>query len=163
MERATFGAGCFWQVEAAFRKIKGVKDAVVGYTGGNFDNPSYQDVCTGQTGHAEAVQVTFDSKILSFKELLDVFWNTHDPTQLDGQGFDIGTQYRSIIFYHNDKQKKEAIESLNKEQKNKDNKIVTEITSATTFYKAEEYHQQYLEKQGRFSIRNLIKRIYKSE
>ena len=174
MQKATFGAGCFWQVETTFRKIKGVVSTTVGYTGGNFDNPSYQDVCTGKTGHAEAVQVTFDPKIVSFKELLDVFWKIHDPTQLDGQGLDIGSQYRSAIFYHTDKQKKEAIESLKKEQKNKDtqkslisgtnsvgNKIVTEITQASMFYKAEEYHQRYLEKQGKFSIRNLIKKLSK--
>ena len=163
MQKATFGAGCFWQVEAAFRKVKGVVSTTVGYAGGNFDNPSYQDVCTGKTGHIEAVQVIFDPKIVSFNKLLDVFWNAHDPTQLDGQGFDIGSQYRSAIFYHNNQQKKEAIESLNKEQKNNDNKIVTEVTSAKTFYKAEEYHQQYLEKRGSFSIKNWIKKIYKSE
>ena len=159
MQKATFGAGCFWQVETAFRKIKGVKDAVVGYTGGNFDNPSYQDVCTGKTGHAEAVQVTFDPKIVSYNKLLDVFWNAHDPTQLDGQGLDIGSQYRSAIFYHNNQQKKEAIESLNKEQKNKSNKVVTEITSATTFYKAEEYHQQYLNKSMLTKMKDSFKRI----
>ena len=159
MQKATFGAGCFWQVETAFRKIKGVKDAVVGYTGGNFDNPSYQDVCTGKTGHAEAVQVTFDPKIVSYNKLLDVFWNAHDPTQLDGQGLDIGSQYRSAIFYHNNQQKKEAIESLNKEQKNKSNKVVTEITSATTFYKAEECHQQYLNKSMLTKMKDSFKRI----
>jgi len=152
MQKSTFGAGCFWQVEATFRKVNGIKDVVVGYTGGNFDNPTYQDVCSGKTGHAEAVQVTFDPKIISYKDLLKEFWKIHDPTQLDGQGLDIGSQYRSTIFYHNEKQKKEAIESLNKEQKNKSNKIVTEIKPASTFYKAEDYHQQYLEKQGRFSI-----------
>ena len=161
MQKATFGAGCFWQVEATFRKIKGVVSTTVGYTGGNFDNPTYKDVCSDETGHAEVVEVAFDTKVVSYKELLDVFWKIHDPTTLNRQGLDIGTQYRSIIFYHNNQQKKEAIESLNKEQKNKNNKIVTEITSAITFYKAEEYHQQYLEKQGRFSIRNLIKKLSK--
>ena len=194
MQKATFGAGCFWQVEATFRKIKGVVSTTVGYTGGNFDNPTYKDICSDETGHAEVVEVAFDTKVVSYKELLDVFWKIHDPTTLNRQGLDIGTQYRSIIFYHNNQQKKEAIESLNTEQKNKDtqklkirenqrfsvhrksegfssvsgtnyigNKIVTEITSAKTFYKAEEYHQQYLEKRGSFSIKNWIKKIYKSE
>ena len=152
MEIATFGAGCFWGVEAAFQKIKGVIKTSVGYMGGTTKNPSYEDVCTDKTGHAEVVQVQFDNKIVKYEELLDVFWKIHDPTQLNRQGFDLGTQYRSVIFYHNEKQKILAEESKNKQEKSK-KPIVTEIVPAKEFYKAEEYHQNYLKKQGRASCK----------
>ena len=149
-EKATFAAGCFWGVEETFRKTKGVVGTMVGYTGGTMKNPTYEDVCTDETSHAEAVQVEFDPKIISLEELLDIFWQNHNPTQLNRQGPDIGTQYRSAIFYHNEKQKKAAIKS--KEILDKSGKyskpIVTEIVPAVDFYKAEEYHQRYLEKRG---------------
>ncbi|WP_292485175.1 peptide-methionine (S)-S-oxide reductase MsrA [Methanohalobium sp.] len=150
MEKSTFAAGCFWGVEAAFRQIEGVLSTRVGYTGGTWENPSYKDVCTGKTGHAEAVEVTFDPSIVSYEELLDVFWKIHDPTTLNRQGPDIGTQYRSAIFYHNEEQKKKAIESRDKlKQSGKYKKdIVTEIVPASEFYEAEEYHQRYFEKHG---------------
>ena len=149
-EKATFAAGCFWGVEAAFRQIKGVINTMVGYTGGKLKNPSYEHVCTDETGHAESVQVEFDPSRVSYEKLLDVFWSNHDPTQLNRQGPDVGTQYRSAIFYHNPEQKKLAIASKEKLQKSgKYSKpIVTEILPASEFYKAEEYHQQYLEKRG---------------
>jgi len=152
MEIATFGAGCFWGVEAAYQKIKGVIKTTVGYMGGTTKNPSYEDVCTDKTGHAEVVQVQFDNKIVKYEELLDVFWKIHDPTQLNRQGFDIGTQYQSVIFYHNEKQKILAEKSKNKQEKSK-KQIVTEIVPAKEFYKAEEYHQNYLKKQGRASCK----------
>lgn len=148
-ETATFSAGCFWHIEENFRRIKGVVSAVVGYTGGKMDNPTYKDVCTDRTGHAEAVQVEYDPSKISYKELLDAFWKMHNPTTLNRQGFDFGTQYRSVIFYHNEKQKKLALESREKEQKKHTNRIVTEIVPASKFWKAEEYHQRYLEKKGR--------------
>ena len=149
-EKATFGAGCFWHVEEAFRNVKGVVKTTVGYSGGKMSNPRYEDVCTQETGHAEAVQVEFDPSRVSYEKLLDVFWSNHDPTQLNRQGQDVGTQYRSAIFYHNPEQKKLAIASKEKLQKSgKYSKpIVTEILPASEFYKAEEYHQQYLEKRG---------------
>lgn len=150
-EKATFAAGCFWGVEAAFRQIKGVKSTQVGYMGGSMKNPTYEDVCTDRTGHAEAVEVTFDPKKVSYEKLLDVFWNNHDPTQMNRQGPDTGTQYRSVIFYRNSKQKTAAEKSklqLQKSLKYKNRKIATEIVAATDFYRAEEYHQQYLEKKG---------------
>ena len=149
LEIATFAAGCFWHVEAAFRDVKGVKDVISGYTGGSMDNPSYKDVCTGKTGHAESVQVTFDPKIVSYDQLLDVFWSVHDPTQLNRQGLDYGTNYRSVIFYHNKEQKETAIKSMKEVQKKLTKKVMTEITKSSKFYKAEEYHQKYLEKHGR--------------
>ncbi len=147
-ELATFGAGCFWHVESAFRKIKGVVNTTVGYTGGHFKNPTYEVVCSNKTAHAEAVQIEYEPSKVLYEELLDVFWKIHDPTQLNRQGPDVGTQYRSIIFYHNEEQKKAAIVSKEKLEKlGKYNKpIVTEIKPATKFYKAEEYHQRYLEK-----------------
>jgi len=150
-EKATFAAGCFWGVEAAFRQIKGVKSTQVGYMAGSMRNPTYEDVCTDSTGHAEAVEVTFDPKKVSYEKLLDVFWGNHDPTQMNRQGPDIGNQYRSVIFYHSGKQKTAAEKSklqLQKSPKYKNRKIVTEIIQATDFYRAEEYHQQYLEKRG---------------
>lgn len=150
MEIATFGAGCFWGVEAAFRKVKGVESTTVGYMGGSLENPTYKDVCTGKTGHAEVVQVEFDPDVVSYEELLNVFWEIHDPTQLNRQGPDFGTQYRSVIFFHNEEQKKLAISSKEQLQRSGiyESPIMTEITSATTFYRAEEYHQRYHEKHG---------------
>ena len=153
MEKATFGAGCFWGVEAAFRRVPGVLDAAVGYAGGTLENPTYEDVCTGRTGHAEVVEVTYDPQRVSYEELLDVFWDNHNPTTLNRQGWDIGTQYRSAIFFHSPEQEKAALAS--KERLNASGRfrkpIVTEITPASTFYRAEEYHQRYLEKRGQAS------------
>ena len=148
MEKASFAAGCFWGIEEAFIKLKGVKAATVGYTGGTTKNPSYEDVCSGTTNHAESVLVEFDPKIISYEKLLDTFWNIHNPTTLNRQGLDMGTQYRSAIFYQNQKQKQAALKSKEKlEKSGKYNKpIVTEITEATEFYKAEEYHQKYYQK-----------------
>ena len=151
MEKATFAAGCFWGIETAYRRLEGVLDVAVGYEGGSTDNPSYQDVCTGQTGHAEVVEVDYDPEKISYDELLEVFWNIHDPTTLNRQGPDIGTQYRSAIFFHNEDQKKKA--ELSKSSKQSEGTypdgIVTEITPHETFYRAEEYHQRYFEKIGR--------------
>ncbi|MAM77610.1 MAG: peptide-methionine (S)-S-oxide reductase [Alphaproteobacteria bacterium] len=151
MEKATFAAGCFWGIETAYRRLEGVLDVAVGYEGGSTDNPSYQDVCTGQTGHAEVVEVDYDPEKISYDELLEVFWNIHDPTTLNRQGPDIGTQYRSAIFFHNEDQKKKA--ELSKSSKQSEGTypdgIVTEITPHETFYRAEEYHQRYFEKMGR--------------
>lgn len=150
MEKATFGAGCFWGIEEALRKIKGIEKTTVGYMGGTLKNPTYEDVCTDKTGHAEIVQIEFNPKEISYDELLEIFWNIHDPTQLNRQGPDFGTQYRSVIFYHNDRQKKIAEKSKNKLIKSQkfSKPIVTEITKAGEFYKAEEYHQRYLQKKG---------------
>ncbi len=149
-EKAIFAAGCFWGVEAAFREIKGVLSTMVGYTGGSTKKPTYEQVCTDTTGHAEAVEVTFDPSKVSYEELLEAFWKTHDPTTIDRQGPDIGKQYRSAIFYFNEKQKKAAQESKSRMEKSGvyKNKIVTEIKPMAEFHKAEEYHQQYLEKKG---------------
>ena len=149
MERATFGAGCFWGVEVAFRNVPGVTDAAVGYLGGSLENPSYEDVCSGTTGHAEVVQVEYDPARVSYDELLDVFWGVHDPTQLNRQGPDHGTQYRSAIFFHSPEQQLGALASLALEQARTPGRIVTEVTPASTFYRAEEYHQRYLVKHGR--------------
>jgi len=149
LEKATFGAGCFWGVEAAFRMIKGVKSTRVGYIGGKTKDPSYEEVCSDTSGYAEAVEVTFDPSKVTYKQLLEVFWNNHNPTTLNSQGPDVGSQYRSAIFYHNSKQKTEVTNSMKALQKSKkfgDRKIVTEIVPATEFYEAEDYHQQYLEK-----------------
>lgn len=150
IEKATFGAGCFWGVEAAFRQVKGVTATAVGYSGGHFENPTYKDVCTGKTGHAEVVEVEYDPALVSYEELLNVFWNNHNPTTPNRQGPDVGTQYRSAIFFHNAEQAAVAKASKEKLQKSGRYKypIVTEITPASKFYKAEEYHQQYFEKQG---------------
>ena len=150
MEKATFGAGCFWGVEVAFRQIKGVTAAEVGYAGGTFENPSYQDVCTGKTGHAEVVEVEYDPAQVSYDELLNVFWENHDPTTLNRQGPDVGSQYRSAIFYHSEDQRLAAEASKERLEKSGRFKrpIVTEISPASQFYRAEEYHQQYLEKRG---------------
>ncbi len=150
MEKATFGAGCFWGVEAAFRQVKGVLATTVGYAGGSFKNPTYRDVCSGGTGHAEVVQVEYDPAKVSYEDLLTVFWECHDPTTLNRQGPDIGTQYRSAIFFHTPEQQAAAIASKEKLDKSGRHKrsIVTEITPASEFYRAEEYHQQYLKKRG---------------
>jgi len=145
---ATFAAGCFWGVEAAFRQIPGVLEVTSGYTGGKVANPSYQDVCTGRTGHAEAVQVTYDPAQVSYERLLDAFWQIHDPTTPNRQGPDVGTQYRSAIFTHGAEQQRLAEESRAKEQANQRKPIVTEIVAASEFFPAEEYHQRYFEKNG---------------
>jgi peptide-methionine (S)-S-oxide reductase len=150
MAIATFAAGCFWGVEDAFRQVDGVTKTTVGYTGGTAKNPSYQEVCTGRTGHAEAVEVEFDPAKVSYLQLLAVFWKSHDPTTMNRQGPDVGTQYRSAIFYHDAEQEAEARASkaeLEKEHVFK-RPIVTEIVPAGDFYRAEDYHQQYFEKQG---------------
>ena len=151
MEKATFGAGCFWGVEAAFRRVEGVVDAAVGYAGGTTRNPTYENVCTGQTGHAEVVEVTFDPKRVGYERLLEVFWACHDPTELNRQGFDVGTQYRSAIFFHTPEQETAARASLEVLQASGrgPDKIVTEITPAGDFWRAEEYHQRYVAKQGK--------------
>lgn len=150
MEKATFGAGCFWGVEAAFRQIKGVKATAVGYAGGTTKNPTYEEVCTDRTGHAEVVQVDFDPAEVSYEDLLEVFWSTHDPTQLNRQGSDVGMQYRSVIFFHSPEE--EAAAHASKEKLAASGRyrrpIVTEIVPAGEFWCAEEYHQQYLEKRG---------------
>ena len=143
--KATFAAGCFWGVEEAFRKIEGVK-TVVGYSGGGKRNPTYKQVCSGKTGHAESVQVTFDPKTVSYGDLLETFWKIHDPTQKGRQGPDVGNQYRSVIFYHNERQKKAAEKSLARHQKELEKKIATEILPFGEFWKAEEYHQNYFGK-----------------
>jgi peptide-methionine (S)-S-oxide reductase len=148
MEKATFGAGCFWGVEEAFRQLKGVTATAVGYEGGVLDKPTYHDVCTGQTNHAEVVEVTYDPAVVSYDALLELFWKKHNPTTMNRQGPDIGTQYRSVIFYHNSDQQKEAAASMKKAQKNFTRDIVTQIVPAQTFWKAEDYHQQYLAKRG---------------
>lgn len=150
MQKATFGAGCFWGVEAAFRQVEGVASTAVGYLGGTMEKPSYHDVCTGRTGHAEVVEVEYDPSVVSYEDLLSVFWENHDPTTLNRQGPDVGTQYRSAIFYHNEEQSDAAIASKEKLAASGKyrNPIVTEITPASAFYLAEDYHQQYLEKRG---------------
>ena len=150
MAKATFAAGCFWGVEDAFRQIKGVTSTAVGYTGGAKVNPSYKDVCTGTTGHAEAVEVEFNPAEVSYLELLAAFWKSHDPTTLNRQGPDVGTQYRSAIFFHDAEQEAEARDSKAVLEKHGIFKrpIVTQILPAAPFYRAEEYHQQYFEKQG---------------
>ena len=149
-EKATFGAGCFWGVEETFRKVKGVTATAVGYTGGELANPTYEDVCTDRTGHAEVVQVEYDPAQVSYDQLLDVFWSNHDPTTLNRQGPDVGMQYRSVVFYHTPEQKAAAEASRERQQKSGRFRrpIVTEIAPAAPFYRAEEYHQRYLEKRG---------------
>jgi len=149
-EKATFGAGCFWGVESAFGEIPGVLETAVGYMGGTLDNPTYKDVCTDRTGHAEVVQVTYDPARVSYKQLLNKFWDLHDPTTVNRQGPDVGTQYRSVVFFHTPEQQKAAIavkEELGRSGKFR-RPIVTEIAPAATFHRAEEYHQKYLEKRG---------------
>ncbi len=150
LEKALFGAGCFWGVESTFQNVDGVKSATSGYSGGSVENPTYEQVCTGTTGHAEVVEVEFDPSKISFDELLDIFWKNHDPTTLNRQGPDAGTQYRSAIFFQSPEQERAATESKNALQKVNAfvNPIVTEITKGSEFYRAEEYHQRYFEKQG---------------
>jgi peptide-methionine (S)-S-oxide reductase len=147
LDNATFGSGCFWCTEAIFKRLKGVHSVVSGYSGGAKENPTYEQVCSGKTGHAEVCQIMFDPKIITYDELLKVFWKTHDPTTLNQQGADVGTQYRSVIFYHNEDQKKKA--EYYKDELNKSgawkNPIVTEISPLAKFYKAEDYHQNYFE------------------
>jgi methionine-S-sulfoxide reductase len=147
-QTATFGAGCFWGVEAAFRRLAGVKSTRVGYAGGAMRNPTYHDVCSDSTGHAEVVEVTFDPEVISYHDLLNVFWENHDPTTKDRQGPDVGTQYRSVIFFHSADQEAEAKMSRDAAQKNFKRPIVTQIVPAQEFWAAEDYHQQYLEKRG---------------
>ena len=153
METATFAAGCFWGVEEAFRRVEGVVSTAAGYSGGTQENPTYADVCSGGTGHAEAVEVVFDPSKVPYEQLLDVFWSVHDPTQLNRQGPDVGSQYRSAIFHHGPQQ--EAAARVSKETLAASGRftrpVVTEITPASTFYRAEEYHQQYIAKGGKAS------------
>jgi peptide-methionine (S)-S-oxide reductase len=148
-KKATFGAGCFWGVEAAFRQLEGVSATRVGYSGGHTENPTYEDVCSHGTGHAEVVEVTYDPERVSYEQLLDTFWAKHDPTQLNRQGWDIGDQYRSAIFVHDEEQQEAAVRSKAQEQTRHRQPVVTQIEPAQTFYEAEDYHQQYLEKRGR--------------
>jgi peptide-methionine (S)-S-oxide reductase len=145
-EKAIFGAGCFWGVEAEFRKVEGVVEVASGYSGGHTENPTYGDVCSGATGHAEVIEVEYDPSKVSYKELLELFWKEHDPTQLNRQGLDVGTQYRSVIFFVTPEQETAAHASKEKAQERFNKPIVTEIRPASEFYRAEEYHQRYFEK-----------------
>jgi peptide-methionine (S)-S-oxide reductase len=149
-KKATFAAGCFWGVEASFRRVKGILSTQVGYSGGHVANPSYREVCTGKTGHAESVRLEYDPDLISYEELLEIFWDIHDPTSSNRQGPDIGSQYRSVIFYHDEDQRKSAKKSVARLQRSGEYKrdIVTEIVPAAEFYPAEDYHQRYYEKQG---------------
>jgi peptide-methionine (S)-S-oxide reductase len=158
-KKATFGAGCFWGVEAAFRQIEGVTRTRVGYSGGTLDNPTYEDVCSHTTGHAEVVEVTYDPERVSYEQLLDVFWRKHDPTQLNRQGWDIGDQYRSVVFFHDAEQEEAALRTKAREQAGRKAPVVTQIEPAQTFYEAEDYHQQYLEKRGRSSCTPALARV----
>ena len=153
VETAAFGAGCFWQVEVEFRNTPGVTDALVGYMGGQVASPTYEQVCTDRTGHAEVVEVKFDSEEIPYEELLDVFWRLHDPTQLNRQGPDVGTQYRSAIFVSSDEQRRAAKASRERQQERHAKPIATTIEPATSFWPAEDYHQRYLEKRGLASCR----------
>ena len=150
MEKVTFGAGCFWCVEAIFQNLKGVTQVVSGYTGGPLENPSYQQICTGTTGHAEVTQITFDPEIISYTELLEIFWKTHDPTTLNSQGNDVGSQYRSAVFYHQQDQKEQAekMKALLEQSKVWPDHIVTEISPLGTFFPAEDHHQNYFNEHG---------------
>src|SRR5213595_156736 len=149
-EKATFGAGCFWGVEETFRKLKGVSSTAVGYAGGNRENPSYEDVCSDKTGHAEVVQVEFDPSQITYGQILDVFWSNHNPTTLNRQGPDVGTQYRSAIFYHSPEQEATAMASKERLEKSGrfNRPVATQIEAAPKFWRAEEYHQRYLQKSG---------------
>lgn len=153
METATFGAGCFWGVELRFRQLPGVTDTAVGYEGGTHDNPTYQDVCSDRTGHAEVVQVQFDPAKVSYQQLLDLFFSLHDPTQLNRQGPDWGTQYRSVIFFHSPEQEAAARETIVRLTRDKvfSKPVVTQVVPAQSFWRAEEHHQKYLEKRGAVS------------
>ncbi len=159
IKEATFGAGCFWGVEAAFRQLDGVTKTRVGYAGGTLEDPSYEDVCSHTTGHAEVVEVTYDDDEVSYDDLLNVFWRKHDPTQLNRQGWDIGDQYRSAIFVHDEEQREAAERSRDAEQASYSRPVVTQIEPAPTFYEAEDYHQQYLEKRGRSSCTAALREI----
>lgn len=166
MEQATFAGGCFWCTEAVFQRLKGVESVVVGYSGGKRENPSYEQVSTGVTGHAEAIQITFNPEIISYDTLLEVFWKTHDPTSLNRQGADVGSQYRSIIFYYDEKQRATAEDSLKEAQKNFPKKIVTEVVPFVAFYKAEVSHQEYYNNNRFYPYCTLvidpkIKKLYK--
>jgi len=173
LEKATFGAGCFWCTEAVFQQLKGVKSVVSGYSGGKLKDPTYEQVSTGTTGHAEVVQVSFDPKLISYEELLEVFWTTHDPTTLNQQGHDVGTQYRSAVFYHSDEQKKLAEKYKTELDESHEFKrpIVTEITRFQTFYPAEGYHQNYFNDNSRqpYCTRiirpkvNKVKKVFKDK
>ena len=147
-EKATFGGGCFWGVEVEFRNVPGVKDAAVGYMGGTLDSPTYEQVCTDRTGHAEVVQVDYDPDEVSYDQLLDTFWRVHDPTQLNRQGPDVGSQYRSVVFFHTPEQQEQALASKARVQAGLDRPVATEVVPASDFWPAEEYHQQYLVKRG---------------
>ncbi len=149
MTIATFAAGCFWGVEAAFRRVQGVTDVTVGYTGGHTEDPTYQEVCTGRTGHAEAVRVEYDPARIGYDDLLEVLWSIHDPAQSNRQGPDVGTQYRSAIFVHDEEQAGVARASRERVQERLRDPVVTEIVPAGAFYPAEDYHQRYLEKRGK--------------
>jgi peptide-methionine (S)-S-oxide reductase len=157
--KATFGAGCFWGVEAAFRQLEGVTQTRVGYTGGHTENPTYEDVCSHTTGHAEVVEVTYDDEQLSYDDLLNVFWGKHDPTQLNRQGWDIGDQYRSVVFFHDDEQQEAAQRSKAEEQTRHSQPVVTQIEPAQAFFEAEDYHQQYLEKRGQSSCTSALRKV----
>ena len=156
-EKATFGAGCFWNIEEIFAKTKGIIKTKVGYIGGKTKNPTYEKVCSGKTGHVEAVEVIFNKDKISYDELLDIFWKIHNPTTKNRQGLDIGTQYNSVIFYYNKKQKEVAEKSKKEIQKKSKKEIVTQIKKASDFWKAEEYHQKYIEKQEK---KSLLERIF---
>ena len=158
-KKATFGAGCFWGVEAAFRQLDGVTATRVGYSGGHTENPTYEDVCSHATGHAEVVEVTYDPDQISYEQLLDVFWHKHDPTQLNRQGWDFGDNYRSAIFFHDEEQLEAAEKSKAHEQQNRRAPIATQVEPAQPFYEAEDYHQQYLEKRGRSSCTPALARV----
>ncbi len=165
-EKAIFGAGCFWCVEAVFERLDGVTDVSAGYAGGAVKNPTYKDVCSGKTGHAEVAQITFDPKKISYQKLLDVLWDAHDPTTLNKQGADEGTQYRSVIFYTNEQQKSVAEKSKTSAQKHFENPIVTLIEPLTNFYKAENYHQDYFRNNAdapycRFVIKPKVEKLQK--
>ncbi len=147
-EKATFGAGCFWGVEVAFRNVPGVTDTAVGYMGGTVANPTYEQVCTDRTGHAEVVQVEYDPEEVSYEQLLDTFWAEHDPTQLNRQGPDVGSQYRSVVFFHSPEQQEQALASKARIQAENGEPVVTEIVPASEFWRSEDYHQQYLVKRG---------------
>ena len=155
METATFGAGCFWGIEEALRKVEGVVETAVGYMGGSFENPTYQNVCSGRSGHAEVVQLSYDQDKVSYEDLLEVLWSLHDPTQRNRQGNDVGSQYRSAIFFHTKEQ--EATARASRDALGRSGRyrrpIATEITPASTFWRAEEYHQRYLQKRGQASCR----------
>jgi peptide-methionine (S)-S-oxide reductase len=157
-ELATFSGGCFWCTEAIFKRLKGVKSVKPGYAGGTVENPTYEQVCAGETGHAESIQIEFDPEKIPYEKLLDIFWHTHDPTTLNRQGSDVGTQYRSVIFYHNEKQKQAAEKSkeeLEKEGVNK-NPVVTEIVPYTNFYEAEDYHKNYFDRNKNATYCNAV-------